>query len=492
MAYDRAVGTRAQLLLVTVVALVAARLIADPPNLATNSPFALVAWACVLVVCALLPIRFLPREARRGSELGVIYAGLWAFIFGLVSIQWTHQQTVVGEALTRGQITECIALMSVAILCFWVGYLWVRRRPTSPTELRAAYFDWTAMVGGYVVGLAAALYLIHSGLYGYSVNLVLPQTLASNTTFNALQLITLGMPLATYGAFIAALRSRSPGATILSLVFLFGLMLIGLAEGSKWYTFEPPAFFALIYAIERGRFPRRWIAGVILFLLLVVVPGNLLFRTQSAPSLSPSQTIGLSQVAAVAGTHLSLTQRVSTVAQWVRERFASIDTIALIVTQTPRPNPYEYGSWWVLAPAYNVIPRALWPGKPVLDAEYLFDRNYRHLPPGIITNTGLTEVGDLYMNFGFPGVLIGMIVLGLTFAYMARNWAAARDPVRLLVFLIFADQVLLTDHSVTDLLLILPRMMLVGYVGARVMVRRVKSVASTRDGSFSAVGPGGP
>jgi hypothetical protein len=434
-----------------------------------GSVVSLVVWIGVLLFLALAPIRLLPVWARRGSELGVIYACIWALVFGLASLTWVGERAVVGAPLQRQQITASVALMALGIGCFWIGYLWIRWRLGPPHRAEPAFLQvsWTAITIGYIVGAGISVYLLAAGQSGLSY--ALPQTLADNTLRNTLYLLTFAAPVATYISFISTLRSGSYGAKVASIIFVVGLSALGAASGSKWATIEPPFFLVLIYAFYRGQLPKRWIISGVVILLLVIVPGNLVFRSQITYTTQQSDLVGASQLAALAGG-LSLSQRASLATQWLGTRLASIDTIGLITTQTPTPNPYEHGRLWILAPVYNSIPRLLWPSKPVLDLEYNFDRVYRHLPPDVVTNTGLTEPGDLYINFGLPGVAVGMFILGLLFAWVAKSWLTPVRPRMLIVSMLILDQVLLMEHSISGILLSLPRIALAGYVASRFMM----------------------
>jgi oligosaccharide repeat unit polymerase len=72
------------------------------------------------------------------------------------------------------------------------------------------------------------------------------------------------------------------------------------------------------------------------------------------------------------------------------------------------------------------IPRVLWPEKPSVRvgpfvAQYLFDfGNQAGVPPG--------AVGELYLNFGWIGIPLGMIVLGAFMAFLWWRHSRAVDP----------------------------------------------------------------
>jgi oligosaccharide repeat unit polymerase len=88
-----------------------------------------------------------------------------------------------------------------------------------------------------------------------------------------------------------------------------------------------------------------------------------------------------------------------------------VDKTAQIIDSIPHSLSYQNGQTlvtWLFAP----IPRTMWPAKPPVRigpflGETIFGRdlNKTGVPPGFI--------GELYMNFGIIGVLIGMFLLGL-------------------------------------------------------------------------------
>lgn len=72
--------------------------------------------------------------------------------------------------------------------------------------------------------------------------------------------------------------------------------------------------------------------------------------------------------------------------------------------------------------AYAFIPRPLWPEKPSVSRGAWFTlylgqaRNER----SVTTSTGQTATGELYWNFGLPGVVAGMAFIGLLFGGVWR------------------------------------------------------------------------
>ncbi len=76
-----------------------------------------------------------------------------------------------------------------------------------------------------------------------------------------------------------------------------------------------------------------------------------------------------------------------------------------------------------------LAPRALWPGKPQpidnLVTEYLY--------PGATAGTPITMQGELYWNFGLPGVALGSLLMGLLMGW-STLLLFRREPLSLILY----------------------------------------------------------
>ncbi|MEO8140886.1 MAG: hypothetical protein ABI742_14630, partial [Gemmatimonadota bacterium] len=88
------------------------------------------------------------------------------------------------------------------------------------------------------------------------------------------------------------------------------------------------------------------------------------------------------------------------------------DSFLVILDGTAHGQPFEYGrtfaglSWWW-------VPRALWHEKPLTYAIEFWEtylRQSAYFPQNVSASP--TMVGELYLNFWWPGVLIGGVVAG--------------------------------------------------------------------------------
>jgi hypothetical protein len=90
--------------------------------------------------------------------------------------------------------------------------------------------------------------------------------------------------------------------------------------------------------------------------------------------------------------------------------------------------------------AYAFIPRILWPDKPTVTrggwfAAYI---GFAPSPEESTVSIGITATGELYWNFGTPGVVVGMFLIGCMFGGL---WRLAgpdprADPIRMLLYVV--------------------------------------------------------
>lgn len=92
-----------------------------------------------------------------------------------------------------------------------------------------------------------------------------------------------------------------------------------------------------------------------------------------------------------------------------RPYFITVEKTGLIVEQVTERSLYLFGESFVSL-LFAPVPRELWVDKPPIRigpyvSEVIYERGGSGIPPGL--------VGEFFMNFGWPGILIGMALLGL-------------------------------------------------------------------------------
>ncbi|MCM3869117.1 MAG: hypothetical protein ND895_00290 [Pyrinomonadaceae bacterium] len=117
-----------------------------------------------------------------------------------------------------------------------------------------------------------------------------------------------------------------------------------------------------------------------------------------------------------------------------------VHQVAHIHAMTPSVVPHQHGetySYFVVA----LIPRVLWPEKPVAgSANTFFGVNYglQTEESAKITTFGVSMIGEAYINFGWPGVVLIMLFQGLILGVLQHIFGESRSgPGGQAVFLAF-------------------------------------------------------
>lgn len=122
-------------------------------------------------------------------------------------------------------------------------------------------------------------------------------------------------------------------------------------------------------------------------------------------------------------------------------RLSHIEVLSSVVAHMGGAVRYEYGkSYLFIISAF--IPRFIWPGKfrPLLDAEYAVNLGLQS--PEHLTVTDFGTIEELYINFSFLGVALGMMVFGVisrvAYDYLIRDNRSSCSGVFLYTFVVMS------------------------------------------------------
>lgn len=88
------------------------------------------------------------------------------------------------------------------------------------------------------------------------------------------------------------------------------------------------------------------------------------------------------------------------------------NTLVTIIESVPEKVGFQYGLFYLYL-FISWIPRALWPGKPIVGVEWFITETiFGHNPLEMPTLTP-TLIGDLYLNASIPAIIIGMFIWGI-------------------------------------------------------------------------------
>jgi len=130
-------------------------------------------------------------------------------------------------------------------------------------------------------------------------------------------------------------------------------------------------------------------------------------------------------------------------------RLYGFDSMTLAVMATPSRIPYQEGGTLIQL-WQGLVPRVLWEGKPNIGLGVWFAANY--WTPGKATAPqAMTHPGELWIDFGLPGVVLGLAILGLLYWALFALLDPRSSPLGGVVYAIVFSTLIVVD---TDLPLV--------------------------------------
>jgi hypothetical protein len=386
----------------------------------------------LLVLAAGLPL--LIRLRTNLLDGPGLYALATVLFFGVTSLAWLGDPLDAGPGLSPDAIGPALVVVAAALAVFTVGARLAsgpaRRLPSLKFPSWRAPTD-TALLVTFGLGLLGTGIGMVTKTYGYAAD---PQ--ATNQFTALAQPITFLAALSGLAVLATALTYFGSDGKRLGLplaAFVLIATALGFFIGVKGLAVQPLLFVGLAYVRSRGRVPWVRIVLVAAVTLAVLVPVTDSYR-KSLRNEAVSQSQALSQ----AVSHRPAESAASSLTasfDYVFTRFRLIDSVALIVTNTPRAFPYAGGSRYWSLPALIAVPRALWPEKPAINDSAEFSHSYWEVPQNISTSTPITQSGDLYRSLGLGGVIVGMLIWGLVIGGWQRAYERWRSPRMEMIFL---------------------------------------------------------
>jgi hypothetical protein len=390
-------------------------------------------WGAVAlaVFCAGLLSLMAVAVGHDGLGLASWRIGPWSLVwgmlaFGLATVSWLTPQTGTSAEILPDDILRALWMIGVALAMLTLGYCvgpyrlaaTRARRATDglsrrfTDEIRGPAVPWILLAVGIV---AQSGFAVLTGHFGYVGDAAAAVTTASGYG-QYLAVAGECVPLAVLAGAIRAYRIRTLGAWLVLGVLFAVAIAAGAVAGGK------ASFVVVILAviiprtIVTRRLPTGAITAAVLIFLLIIIPFNAAYRASArggVATLSTSQAVAAAPAIAgrVVAGDVSLAV-LSQSASYLAGRIRTIDTPAIIMQRTPSEIPYASSAQLLIAPVVDLIPRILWPGKPILTPGYQISQEYYQLPAQVYTSSNVTPEADLYRHGGWFPLIFGMFLLG--------------------------------------------------------------------------------
>ena len=383
----------------------------------------IVAFAALLALAVRLDAR-LSGDALSLLSLSALFFAL-SFVGGGTYL-WFHKAS--GPSVDHHDLLVASTLGAVGWLGFSLGYLGdllrVLRRviPQLPAPPSGAGSP-RVIVMLLSVGWLARLVLVRDGAYFHTGG-----DPASGARLSPLTTIGASLPLVAVACIGAEALgpngSRGRRWLFAALTVLEAIWAI--PSGSRGAVVNVVVMLAVVRYYAGTPLSRRWLAAAAAFVVFVIFPfgaayrgDNVTYRTSTKSSLDRA----LTETFAQSNPTLFLTRGYTAAVK----RFADVDALAVIVDQGRHPlgsAPWSSLLW----AGESFIPRVILPDKTdtgTVGAAFAID--YRFSAPGPSqTSVAMTQVGELYLDFGTLGVAVGMLFVGALYRLINDYFSARR------------------------------------------------------------------
>jgi hypothetical protein len=310
-----------------------------------------------------------------------------------------------------------------------------------PTKLPKDWSETTLLVVGVV------LYVVCARLnWEFNVDIITDSTseatkkgLASISALEIMIILIARLTQSLALLIIAYVQCRYRRTYMIPLVFgvVLWQLYFGFVIDFKTEALIGGVLVILTNLLVNARVPIMWVA---LMIVVTIVAFPLLQANRAVRSDKGQNNTQISQnVFETFKKALEAKDKVNTGrdrAQTALERLTLKGSVEILVNGTGSVAPFQNG--YTLSPVITVfIPRILWPEKPAIETGRILNRDF-HLSESADTYMSPSHIGELYWNFGWPGILVGMSIIGMLLGTIGAkcDLSAAPTITRILVLVV--------------------------------------------------------
>lgn len=387
----------------------------------------LAVYTAVLFAICTLPLPFV--SSFRGPEsLLLVFLAYYFGAFGLKDLADLLAYEPLPKRISGGFFTDGENAILVGAMCFIAAYLAVVK--LLPSRSRGVLNrDWSAtaiaLVG--IVAWVLGFYVTASWQFGFGDRY-------SEATINT-----------AIGGFVSLLRILQPLGSLLLiylflttrnklvLIILLGTMAadfgLGFVGDSKEIAIRGPLLYLFSLALLRERIP---IVTTIAFVVIVGIAFNLFAAyREDLHSRHQSRQDAFNEIGSKLQTlskhEIPLAKRLSEGVDYFASRITLKQNMEIILSGVGKNVAYQNGE--TITPLlYAFIPRFIAPNKPDTSAVgRTFNREFKiSADPDTYISVG--HVGELYWNYGWTGLITGMMLIGAFMAMLGSLLRLDKNP----------------------------------------------------------------
>jgi hypothetical protein len=401
----------------------------------------------VILLFALCSTWIIDFDALNGRyALLALFLTAYFVSFGL--LDFTNLLNGATSEDSSSPLTATEAVILAGGIMFIVGYRITVARGSAALR-RSVPRDWPMSA---IVGVGLVMWVVGSvALYRWNVYVITDTTIEATkkglASLSALGIATyiLAQMMQPFGILLLAYawRSlRSPYLLAAVIVVVVFQVILGFVIDIKGVAMTGGILVIMTIVLVDGRIPVAWLAGAAAFVILAF-PIFQASRTEVHGNRGIARAAIVQNLGETLKLAFSAKNRVNTGrerAQTFFERASVRGSVQMIVGSTGNGVNFQHG--YTLLPLLTTfVPRLLWPDKPDVETGKLVNKEF-HVSEYEATYISPSFLGELYWNFGWFGVVLGMALNGSLFGYLAGrfNLAEARTVTGLLVLVLTIKQ----------------------------------------------------
>lgn len=359
------------------------------------------------------------------------------------------------------QTVEAVTLVIAGHFFFTISYGFVGRNKAEgvlPSMYREPMDKRRLAIIAYIVfAVCYALAVYYQVGRGFSLSYIMSGGLAgeqSGTVSESSLMFLSYFMYACVGAWAVAFAyGQNRAAKITTFVMLLAIVFF---SGTRAAILVPILVPIVIHYIQKGKAPSLASLGIAAGLLV------LLFAVMQVARGGVAAGTGFD----IGGSRLD---------DLFGPFYAEIDDFKVfysILGVVPERHGFLCGSQMILYSLVLLVPRAIWPGKPMPQVYDIVNATYGNL--AVLNGVAYPNLGEYYVEFGVIGIIVCMFVLGLLCRY-ARNLYVKRQGLSLslvLYSLIYGAlfQIIIRGYmpqNFTMMLFLLTPVALIAYINKR-------------------------
>jgi hypothetical protein len=384
---------------------------------------------------------------------------LWSFDYFIMYGALDLRNLVLG---VNGIPVEADGLLTAPELVILVGgifaqasYRFVCNRTSSLAPKASLPKDWSEFA---LVSVGIIMWIVASRMtWIFSVDTFTAKTTAAvkagfaslgGVNIALMMIARMAQPVSILILAYVQCRYKRTYMTPILLAVVFYQLVFGFIIDTKSEGLIGGVLVILTNLMVNGRVPKLWLS---LMLLVIVLGFPILQANREARDqhdVNPRRAAD--NLLLSFNRALEFTDRTSKGperAQTALERATTKSSIEIIVKGTGTVTPFEYG--YTLLPMLSAfVPRLIWSDKPSIQTGQLMNQDF-HVTEGDLTYISPSHLGELYWNFGWPGVIVGMSMIGMLFGYLGARFDLSKvvTITRVLVIVVTVREVILSSEG---------------------------------------------